>query len=445
MKIKLVDCAAPKWLTAKEEMLSSVRIGNLTIKLIYDNFFSEKNNHSSLISGSNTKEIFWPIRYFPSVPANKILFKLNAYLTTYAGITFVTKQGEFIDITNVNIKKRIYINPSNFTFDIYDVNDYRKAFFSFFPSRSFNEIFEKNSSYIKKSHLRNKIISEYEFLTSVPENLQSFFVPAFNLFENKKYATYTMPKINAFDASYLALNGMFNESNTKIFFEKLSCYLKISTGFTFKKNKSSAILFNKKIKSRCDDLLNSPNINLFDRLTINHTNFKTYKEFSNEIIFYLSKNKKELNSELVFSHGDLCLSNILFDVKNDIFILIDPRGSFSGEDKFLSIYYDFAKLSHSINYGYDWILNNRSNVSLAENGDFVITHDDDFNRFSQNFYKEFNLTLCKFKLNVDLLDAVVCSLFLSMMPLHSESVKKQILFLLTAINIYKKLISRNTP
>ena len=133
MNIKLVDCAAPKWLTAKEEMLSSVRIGNQTINQIYDNFFTEKINYFSLISGLNTKEIFWPIRYFPSVPANKILFKLNAYLTTYAGITFVTREGELIDITNVSIKKRIYIDPSKFTFDIYDVNDYRKAFFSFFP------------------------------------------------------------------------------------------------------------------------------------------------------------------------------------------------------------------------------------------------------------------------------------------------------------------------
>jgi hypothetical protein len=250
-----------------------------------------------------------------------------------------------------------------------------------------------------------------------------------------------MPKINAFDASYLALNCMFNKTNTRFFFKKLSIYLSLSTTISSCRNKNSTLLFNKKIKDRVSDLQRSSNIKIFDRLIFSQTNFKSYKEFSKEIINYLSRNEKKLNSRLVFSHGDLCLSNILFDLKNDIFILIDPRGASSDDEKYLSIYYDFAKLAHSINYGYDWILSDKSNISLSKNGDLTVTHDRNFEEFNESFYNGFNLIIKKFKLDNKILDAVVCSLFLSMIPLHSESLKKQILFLLTAINIHKKLIS----
>ena len=64
------------------------------------------------------------------------------------------------------------------------------------------------------------------------------------------------------------------------------------------------------------------------------------------------KIRKSVMPEFVgrWSHSDLHYSNILVDIDNDNFILIDPRGY-----DFCDYYYDFGKLWHSVNGKYEMI------------------------------------------------------------------------------------------
>ncbi len=55
-------------------------------------------------------------------------------------------------------------------------------------------------------------------------------------------------------------------------------------------------------------------------------------------------------------HGDLCFSNILFDINNLIVKVIDPRGSFGEKGVYGDPRYDLAKLRHSIHGLYDYIV-----------------------------------------------------------------------------------------
>jgi dTDP-glucose pyrophosphorylase len=56
-------------------------------------------------------------------------------------------------------------------------------------------------------------------------------------------------------------------------------------------------------------------------------------------------------------HGDLCLSNILYDLRSRICKLVDPRGSFGQVGLYGDPRYDVAKLHHSVHGLYDFIVN----------------------------------------------------------------------------------------
>ena len=63
-------------------------------------------------------------------------------------------------------------------------------------------------------------------------------------------------------------------------------------------------------------------------------------------------------------HGDLCLSNILYDLRSRICKLIDPRGSFGQAGIYGDPRYDVAKLWHSVHGLYDFITNDLFRVSI---------------------------------------------------------------------------------
>lgn len=67
-------------------------------------------------------------------------------------------------------------------------------------------------------------------------------------------------------------------------------------------------------------------------------------------------------------HGDLCFSNILFDVPHQIVRLIDPRGSFGEPGPWGDPRYDVAKLRHSACGWYDFILADFCELTEGEDG-----------------------------------------------------------------------------
>jgi aminoglycoside phosphotransferase len=64
-------------------------------------------------------------------------------------------------------------------------------------------------------------------------------------------------------------------------------------------------------------------------------------------------------------HGDLCLSNILYDLRSRVCKLLDPRGSFGVSGLYGDPRYDVAKLYHSVYGLYDFIINDLFSVSVA--------------------------------------------------------------------------------
>lgn len=141
-------------------------------------------------------------------------------------------------------------------------------------------------------------------------------------------------------------------------------------------------------------------------------------------------------AEMTIMHGDLCFSNILYDVNNQIIRLIDPRGSFGEKGIYGDPRYDIAKLSHSVCGLYDFIIADMFEV--AENG----------NNFEGTIFGSYHKTVIRDKFenlvtshgyNWTDIRFIEGLLFISMIPLHKDHPNRQKMMYLTGMSILNEV------
>jgi hypothetical protein len=139
-------------------------------------------------------------------------------------------------------------------------------------------------------------------------------------------------------------------------------------------------------------------------------------------------------------HGDLCLSNILYDRRNSFIRVIDPRGEFGDAGIFGDMRYDLAKLSHSLSGDYDFMVNGMID-SGWQDGEFRHCaqlnhrHHEVKGLFHKWFHKEFGMYYMQVKLIESLL-------FLSMVPLHADRFASQEAFLARGLEIFNDVAAQ---
>jgi hypothetical protein len=131
-------------------------------------------------------------------------------------------------------------------------------------------------------------------------------------------------------------------------------------------------------------------------------------------------------------HGDMCFSNILYDVRARILKMLDPRGSFGDAGIYGDPRYDLAKLYHSVVGGYDLMVNDLFDVHLE--GDVARlslrwrpTHNDIADEFRAVF-----MTDAQLHRDVVIMTAL---LFASMIPLHADAPKRQTAMMVRALQL----------
>lgn len=131
-------------------------------------------------------------------------------------------------------------------------------------------------------------------------------------------------------------------------------------------------------------------------------------------------------------HGDLCLSNILYDPRSGIGKFVDPRGSFGKSGIYGDPRYDVAKLYHSLMGGYDFIVNDLFAVREMEANRWAFSlrrrdeHREIQHRFEAVFLEDFDT------FEVSLITGL---LFLSMPALHYDQPARQVAMVLRGLQI----------
>ncbi len=145
----------------------------------------------------------------------------------------------------------------------------------------------------------------------------------------------------------------------------------------------------------------------------------------------------ELNLQPSIIHGDLCFSNILFDLNSQIIRLIDPRGSFGQKGIYGDPRYDAAKLRHSASGLYDFIVSGLF-TAYERNGEL------DVRIFSTDLTigvgKALDRILISAGYNIEDIQFIEGLLFLSMPPLHSDNTQRQVMMLANGLRLLNEVL-----
>jgi dTDP-glucose pyrophosphorylase len=130
-------------------------------------------------------------------------------------------------------------------------------------------------------------------------------------------------------------------------------------------------------------------------------------------------------------HGDLCFSNVLYDLRSGVCKLIDPRGSFGRAGIYGDVRYDVAKLWHSVHGLYDFITADMFRVVVdGSRIDLDIRtrphHQHIREEFADVFYPTFD------RREIALITGL---LFASLPPLHFDKPERQLAMYARALQL----------
>lgn len=272
-----------------------------------------------------------------------------------------------------------------------------------YESRAFNTV---EDQVVKSSKDALKLFYEFNHYCLLPQEIKGYFPNPISYTFDGSVARYSMDRIDSNNLGLLIATDQITDLQLskalcEVFEFKRKCPIREET--PLKVFDVSYKLVIEKTEARI--AYNQQLLKILDKLK--------------DAYFTYASSRKTWN--LSVSHGDLCFSNILWDEKTETIKLVDPRGAATLEDLYLDEYYDLAKLSHSIFGNYEGILYGHP-IKTKGIQDLFLSHLD-----TQN-------------ISLELLKVYEASLFLSMIPLHSENEERSMLFKNKAVDILKEIL-----
>jgi dTDP-glucose pyrophosphorylase len=328
-------------------------------------------------------------------------------------------------------------------YDCGNIENYQRARIDFLKIRSFNSI-RHDPVYgvlIKESKNVEKIQQEITWYMSIPRNLQIFSPRIIDTSIDKRLASYSVEFYGYHSLGDLFVFGSLDEAVWKIIINHTFEVLK-----KFKTHKAKLAysayqeMYVEKTINRIDALKKHEYWeNILDQETIIINN-KEYSNIKNLVEKLPALNKKLFTKdEMCVIHGDLCLSNILFDTSNRIIKLIDPRGDFGGYAIHGDQKYDLAKQRHSFSGLYDFIVADLFELEELSNNSYTFTiYSERKHAFIRDY---FDSQVIKHGYNLENVKLIEALLFLSMIPLHEDNKKRQLAMYLNGVMLIEPFIS----
>lgn len=307
--------------------------------------------------------------------------------------------------------------------------------------RHFNRANVSKGIFRKRSADKEKMRAEHAFFHLAPEDMKRFFLPTFSFEETDEGAGYAMEHLLVPDAALQLIHGAFDAESFAALLDQFFLYVharqKHQCGTDAVRAWAVTEIW-RKVERRTERLLEGATGRRLDALLGASGplgGLKTMLDRARPIVHATIASDR--TTHLVFSHGDPCLSNILFDRRTSLLRLVDPKGAVRPQDGLLHPIYDLAKLSHCILGGYDFINNDLFRVDV--NPKLELEVELLRASFLTSIQRQF-LDRCRAEaVDLPLLRATELTLFLSMLPLHVDRPRKLVAFALTACNIIREL------
>jgi len=306
--------------------------------------------------------------------------------------------------------------------DFSHVNTFFDSRKNFLQARAFNSFQIKDNVITKVSSKADKLKDEYNWFKSAPNHLRHYLPATYgsghNCYSLEYLPLLPLNEIFILGCKDLTFWSLIMDRALQFTNETSTTYSKNITDNTTKElEQINQYLFIDKLKERYN------RINWED-LTISHD----IRSSINDIYQYLVHRELYQYGSLSYMHGDFCLSNIMFDMRNHQLKVIDPRGSSGSKtNKLGNINYDIAKLAHSFIGNYDGIVH-----SSFEGGNLELPAT---NIEIAELFQE-KLETKKYQVSAVITDVLV--LFISMVPLHYDNPQRQTQFLTNVIKLNEK-------
>lgn len=311
---------------------------------------------------------------------------------------------------------------------------YRAKLSGFLNNRAFNSLsVDLRRGIIRKSSKNEaKLRNEIEYYLHLPSDLQ-YLVP--RVFSHSMSAGNTSVEMEFY--GYPALNDvyLYGEWDLGVWSQALEAVgAALDAMSTHRADLGSTHhalydMYVNKTKERVTPLLSAPQFQVFmgDSVTINGRLCMGLEAALHAIPQILQSVRVFDSQEFTIIHGDLCLSNILYDRRSGVVRLVDPRGSFGGIDMYGDPRYELAKLSHSLEGDYDFLVNGFFEFRADEDGISLEVRHRRTHRAIKQLFRSWILKRAGNQYQqVKCIEAL---LFLSMVDLHWDRPASQMAFL----------------
>jgi hypothetical protein len=315
-------------------------------------------------------------------------------------------------------------------------------------TRFFNELnIDYNKGILtKRSSNIDKFSKEISWYNNVPSNIKYLIPRIFDFSINDKEPFLKM-EYYAYDTLHEKfLYGNFSYNKWKKVFNRLFQTLEEMHIYNQEYSQklisdNLRLMYISKVEERLSNLI-SDNLyfkNLFSEpFYINEIKIESLKIIIDKLSSFFVKLNMDDLKVFSFIHGDYFFSNILYDFKTDLIRLIDPRGYFGNLLYYGDRRYDYAKLLHGLNGKYELIIEDKFILLNDKNSrNFVLNILSNLNQ--QNALRACMQTIRDYKIDINQIKFIEVTLFLSMVPLHSDSLERQKAMLFTGIILLDNL------
>lgn len=326
--------------------------------------------------------------------------------------------------------------------DFGHVDSYYEARLNFNNLRHFNELsYDIDSGIVtKKSENTEAYRHQVRWFSQIPDEM-SYFLP--KIYDSNDGA---VPHISMEFLSIPTLNELFISERLEIgawnnVARKVKKFMNLAQKYEFQSTLAKYMareMYVNKTQSRLNKYINADKevasywvenrgvkLGILDVLEV-------LEDFCNKF-------KLLESNQLTPIHGDLCFTNILYDVRSRQIKLIDPRGEFGVPGIYGDPKYDKAKMMHSYSGHYDFIVSDRFKFTIENNqrihGELPLTNYHQQVKYIMDNIL-FDSSSYEDKRSVEAIEAL---LFLSMLPLHADKPNRQKIILFIGLSKFTKL------
>ncbi len=349
---------------------------------------------------------------------------------------------ELADILRlVNRERPIYAVRAGDWLDCGNPDRQASSHRSLLQKREFNELSIDSvmGTITKRSHYVEKFLDEINYLRLLPPELAVLFPRVLNYSTDWQDPWMTL---EYYGYPTLAEAFVFENVNPGVWDQVFIHLRDILVGGLMRHRRplSSDVLremYLTKTQSRLEQLQASPELVSLVRhegpVVVNGVEVENLPQLWGKLQVDVARMAENVQGCVV--HGDLCLSNVLYDFRSRVCKFIDPRGNFGVAGIYGDPRYDVAKLYHSVYGMYDFITNDLFHVEISGtriNLDIRSRpqHAQIQERFERVFFAEFD------RREITLITGL---LFASMPALHYDAPRRQMAMYARALQLFSQV------